>query len=453
MENGKSECIRSLAWTWKVVRELPFLIRCKFCRSKREVRYLPGTHSGKPAMRNAAGSFSSIGRFTLNAFALPFAIASVFYLSGCSTSLYLAKLGWGQAKILVHSRPNEVVLNDPAVKESIREKISLVMEVKIYGEKQIGLAKTSSFLRFYQVEGSYLLYVVSASPKDRLEAYQWWFPITGRVTTKGFFNYEDALRERRGLESKGLDVFIQGAQAYSTLGWLKDPIYSTMLSHDPAMVANVVIHELTHATVFFRNQLDFNEQIANFVGGQGAIDFTGAKFGEGSLLQKRAMGLLEDGVLFAKFMKGVYQKLNDLYSRPVSLAVKLQEREVVFLEMKEEFKCLKRQFKTDFYLGFEEVKLNNAVVLAFGRYIANIEQIRRVYEKLGKDLKRTVAFFKKIKKSGIKDPQDYVSRWLRERESEESISLGQDLPIGSSLISGHEKRVELILLILRQVDK
>jgi len=405
-------------------------------------------------MRHGVRSSIPVSRSPLNSVFLAFAIASLFYLSGCSTSLYLTRLGWGQAKILVRSRPNEAVLKDPGVEESIKDKIRLVMEAKIYGEKQIGLAKTSSFSEFYQVADPPLLYVVSASFKDRLESYQWWFPITGWVTTKGFFSHRDAIRERKKLERRGLDVLIQGAQAYSTLGWLKDPIYSTMLDQDPAMVVNVVIHELTHATVFFRDQLDFNEQIANFVGGQGAIDFAGAKFGAGSRLQKRAMRLLEDGVLFARFMEGVFQKLNDLYSRPVSSAVKLREREVVFRQVKKEFRTLEGQFKTEFYLGFDGVKLNNAAILAFGRYITHIEQIQRVYEKLDRDLEKTVSFFKKMERSGIKNPQDYVARWLREVKPEESISLGQDPPpVGASLYLGREKRVEPILLILGQVEK
>lgn len=409
--------------------------------------------SREPAMRHAAISFTAMSRSSLNALALTVATASVFSLSGCSTSLYLVKLGWGQARILVHSRPNESVLNDTDVDESVREKIRLVMEAKAYGEEEIGLAKTSNFSRFYQVEGPALLYVVSASPKDRLEPYEWWFPITGRVTTKGFFSRKDAIREREKLEKRGLDVFVQGAQAYSTLGWLRDPIFSTMLDQDPAMVANVVIHELTHATVFFKDQFDFNEQIANFVGGQGAIDFTGARFGVGSFLQERAVGFVGDSILFAQFMKDVYQRLGALYARPVSLAAKLRAREIIFLQAKEEFKTLRRKLKTDFYLGFEEIKLNNAAVLALGRYVVNIEQIQSVYGKLGRDLRRTVAFFKEINRLGIKDPRKYMVGWLKEREPQESNSPGRHLPVDLSLAFGREKRGELTLMILRQVNK
>jgi len=367
----------------------------------------------------------SIARFPLSIVIIPSALACVLFFAGCSTSVYLVKLGWGQARVVVRSRSNERILNDATLDASTKEKIRLVMEVKAYAEKHIGLDKTSNYSTFYRVEGPALLYVVSASQRDRLEPCEWWFPITGSVTSKGFFDREDAIREREKLEKKGLDVFVQGAQAYSTLGWFRDPIFSTMLDQDPAMVVNVVIHEMTHATVFFKNQFDFNEQIATFVGGQGAIDFTGARFGRGSSSRRQAEGLMHDSVLFATFMRDLYDRLHALYNRPDPMATKLQEREVIFLEAKNTFRALRKYLKTDFFLGFEEVKLNNAAVLALGRYIANIEHIQGVYEKLGKDLKKTVAFFKEMEKSGIEDPQAYIVNWLRERGTEASNPDGQ----------------------------
>ncbi len=365
-------------------------------------------------------------KFGLSRWVLVGAVAAGFTFSGCATPVYLAKLGWGQAGIILHTKPNEAVLDDPAVDPSVKEKIGLVLEAKAYGEEEIGLAETSNFLGFYQVEGPCLLYVVSACPKGRLESHRWWFPITGKVTTKGFFRHADALREKKRLEGKGLDVFVQGAQAYSTLGWFKDPVFSTMLAQDRAVLVNVVIHELTHATVFFKDQMDFNEQIAYFVGCQGAVDFWGVRFGPGSPDQERAQGIMDDGILFARFMRGVCRRLNDLYTQPLPLTFKLEERENIFREVKQEFKRLREQFRTDFYLGFEDVRLNNAVVLAMARYVANIEQIQNAYEALEKDLSKTVAFFKQLENEKVSDPEDYLSMWLKERGSGEADSLHHD---------------------------
>ena len=66
---------------------------------------------------------------------IPSAVACVLFFAGCSTSVYLVKLGWGQAKVVVRSRSNERILNDATVDASTKEKIQLVMEAKAYAEK------------------------------------------------------------------------------------------------------------------------------------------------------------------------------------------------------------------------------------------------------------------------------------------------------------------------------
>jgi len=93
------------------------------------------------------------------------------------------------------------------------------------------------------------------------------------VTYKGFFTQEDALREKRSLEGEGLDTFVQQVCAYSTLGWLKDPIFSSMLWWSHAALASLILHEMTHATIYFKGETGLNEQVATFIGNRGAIAF------------------------------------------------------------------------------------------------------------------------------------------------------------------------------------
>jgi predicted aminopeptidase len=77
-----------------------------------------------------------------------------------------------------------------------------------------------------------VLHVITASKKDCLQLYEWNFPITGKVTYKSFFTKEGVSKEKQFLQTEGYDTFIQQAGAYSTLGWLKDPIFSSMLQWD-----------------------------------------------------------------------------------------------------------------------------------------------------------------------------------------------------------------------------
>src|SRR4030042_4727512 len=202
-------------------------------------------------------------------------------LTGCGNLFYLSKLGWHQSFITFHSVPVQEVLEQEGVEDEAKEKIRFVQEVKRYGEEKLGLTRTRSYSKFFEVKDS-VLHVITASEKDRLQLYHWDFPITGKVTYKSFFTKEDVLKEKRFLEIKGYDTFIQKAGAYSTLGWLKDPIFSSMLQWEEATLANLILHEMVHATLYFKGQTDLNEQMATFVGNHGAIHFLTEKYGKES---------------------------------------------------------------------------------------------------------------------------------------------------------------------------
>ncbi len=332
-------------------------------------------------------------------------------LSGCTTGAYVARLGFGQAKVLLLSRPNEAILKDPSISRETKDRIRFVLEVKQYAEERIGLKKTGNYSRYFEVGEKALLYVVSACPKDSLKPYQWKFPLVGKMSYKGFFGLNEARKEREKLERAGFDTCLRQASAYSTLGWFKDPIFSTMLDQKRAIIAQIVIHELTHTTIFIRDHLDFNEQMASFMGDQGAIDFFSERYGKDSPDYHDARTILEDDIVFGEFIDDICTDLRRLYSMDVSKEKKLELRERVFQEAKEGFRGLKEKLKTPLYLGFEDEGLNNAVLLSYWQYIGGLELFKELYHCLGQDLGRMNAFLKDVERSG-EDPRELVQRRL-----------------------------------------
>ena len=333
---------------------------------------------------------------TLNPF-LFFALLLIS-LTGCGNVLYLSKLGWHQSYVTFQSVPIQEILENEEVDDKTKEKIHFIQEVKRFGEERLGLRRTNSYSKFFEIKGP-VLYVITASEKDRLQLYHWNFPIIGRVTYKSFFTRDGALKEKAWLEQKGLDTLIQRAGTYSTLGWLRDPIFSTMLKWNEAALANLILHEMAHATVYFKGQTDFNEQMATFIGNRGAIDFLTEKYGSGSKEVIEAIHAQEDDLIFSRWIDQAYQRLSKLYAEGISRDEKLRGREEVFQSIKEEFKEIKGQLKTDCYKDFEKVELNNAVLLAYHRYIHGLEKFEILYENLGRDLKQIIEFFKKIQES------------------------------------------------------
>ena len=324
-----------------------------------------------------------------------------FSLTGCGNVIYLSKLGWHQSFIIYHSVPIQEVLENEGVGGQAKEKIRFVQEVKRYGEEKLGLAKTKNYSKYFEVQGP-LLHVITAAEKDCLRLYHWNFPITGKVTYKSFFTKEAVQEERRFLETKGYDTFVQQAGAYSTLGWLKDPIFSSMLQWNEAALANLILHEMTHATIYFKGQTDFNEQIATFVGNQGSIDFLKEKYGSGSQEVELAIHYQEDDLFFSQWIDQACQQLSHFYSREISKDEKLRGREEFFQRLKEDFREKLASFKTEGYKHFEKVEINNAVLLAYRRYIHRLEKLQALYGQLGRETRGVVEYFKDIQNSGDK---------------------------------------------------
>jgi len=261
------------------------------------------------------------------------------------------------------------------------------------------------------VKGS-VLHVITASEKDCLKLYCWDFPITGRVTYKSFFTEEGVLKEKKYLEGEGYDTFVQQAGAYSTLGWLKDPIFSSMLRWDEATLANLILHEMAHTTIYFKGQTDFNEQMATFIGNCGAIDFLTEKHGKNSQEVVEAIHNQEDDLLFSRWIDQACQRLSNFYSKDISREEKIKGREEIFSSLKEEFK--KISFKTDGYKNFGEKDLNNSALLAYRRYTHRLENFQALYEYLGNDLRRMIELFKEIRASR-EEPSSYIERWMKEK--------------------------------------
>ena len=339
-------------------------------------------------------------------------LSLLLVLSGCGQMVYLSKLGWHQGAIAHQSIPVEEILKDNQVSSEIKAKIRFIQDVKQYGEETLGLKKTKNYSKFYETRGS-ILYVVTACEKDRLRLRTWEFPLIGEVTYKGFFSQEDALREGGDLGRRDYDTYVQAAAAYSTLGWLNDPIFSSMIQSNPVALANLILHEMTHATLYFKGKTDFNEQVATFIGNRGAIEFLTERYGRDSREVAEAIQLQQDDLFFSRWVDQTCRRLSEFYASDISREEKLRGREVLFQSMKKEFSEMKAGLKTEVYKGFDRIELNNAVLLAYHRYVHRLDMYDLLCKHLGNDLRRVVEFLKQIPATE-QEPFSYIERSLTE---------------------------------------
>ncbi len=353
-------------------------------------------------------------RFGLRRFAAFAAAFALCILSTACQAPYLIKSAWSQAGLLNAREPLDSVLAKPDLADSVRAKLLLARDAKLFAEVALGLKKTRNYESYVELGRSHVSYVVSAAPKDRLEHFEWWFPIVGHVPYKGYFNPEDAKAEAESLKQDGLDVVVRGVSAYSTLGWFRDPILSSMLRYTDYDLANTIIHETVHATLYIKGNADFNERLATFIGNLGADMFFLKRDGAESATLKNAEIETADERLFTDFISKQIDVLKAWYEKNqltagATAATFEENRRLQFKGIFEEFKSrIAPQLGNEKYRNrlLEELapeSLNNARLLLWRLYFHDLSDFERAYAKLGKNPSRFMEFAKSLEKS--KDPE------------------------------------------------
>ncbi|MBK7650286.1 MAG: aminopeptidase [Flammeovirgaceae bacterium] len=206
------------------------------------------------------------------------AVLLVLILWNWQLVLYGARQGYGQLKIVMEAKPIAKLMDDPAFPDSLKMKLELIQEIRKYAIDSLGLKDTKNYTTVYDQHGEEIMWVVQACEPFQLAPKMWKFPIVGAMPYKGFFEKERAMNERNQLEQEGYDTSIRNPGGWSTLGWFTDPILSNMLKRNEGDLASLIIHEMVHATVFVKDDVNFNENLASFVGDTAAYYFFGFTF-------------------------------------------------------------------------------------------------------------------------------------------------------------------------------
>ncbi len=232
---------------------------------------------------------------------------------------YGLEQGRGQLHIIWNARDVSDILSDPQTPDSLKQRLNYIDEVRRYAINDLGLNDTDNYTSLYDQQGEPVLWVVTATKPFKFEPYSWEFPIVGTVPYKGFFRKELAEEELDRLKKMGYDAGIRTVGGWSTLGWFRDPILSEMLGRSDGDLANLIVHELVHATIFVKDSVTFNENLASFIGDRGAIMFLKDHFGESSEELENYYTELDDELRYANHILRGADKLDSLYQRNSTL--------------------------------------------------------------------------------------------------------------------------------------
>ncbi|HPE87941.1 MAG TPA: aminopeptidase [Spirochaetia bacterium] len=262
------------------------------------------------------------------------------------------------------------VAADPDTPPETVAMLEAVERVRRFAVERVGLSPTKNYTRYVALDRGYVADVVSACAADSFERYRWRYPVLGELPYKGFYDKADATREAKRLKEAGLDVIVRQVDAFSSLGYFKDPLYSFMASSDEDELAEMVIHESAHATLFVKGADQFNEGFATFVGRRGAELYLEERYGPGSPQAATRRDRIADGRAFVGFIRGTAALLEEAYAdASVGRDARLERKAAIIAERAALFAAEReRLFTGEAYRRFDMSTINNAYIDLYRLY-------------------------------------------------------------------------------------
>jgi predicted aminopeptidase len=316
-------------------------------------------------------------------------------LSGCSTMEYLWQAGRGQLSILNKARPLDEVIRDETTPTRIRALLEEVPRVKSFGER-FGMKPTRNYEAYVKLDRDAVVYVVSACAPLKFEPKEWKFPIVGGFPYLGWYERSDADRYGEKLRAENFDVDVRGASAYSTLGWFHDPILSTMIipgDEAAGELAEVVLHESLHATVYVNHQAFFNESLASFVSEGLTPLYLAETRGKDSGEEKKYRSGLDWQTKYYARMHEAYEALDVVYKSADPDEAKLAKKTAILDKLKTDVKWRTGR------------PLNNATLIGFREYGGNRGTFDRLFERCAKDWPRFIKALHEIQPTDFPENQ------------------------------------------------
>jgi predicted aminopeptidase len=335
-------------------------------------------------------------------------LVSVFLLTGC----YLSTQAYAFLSMQCSAKNTEKMLSDSSLDGTTRDFLIMVNGIKKFGEEYAGLKRGKNFTTYVQYDKPYVALVVQAAPEFSLESKLWHYPVVGSLPYRGFYRENDARAEAERLKAQHFDVIIRPVEAFSSLGFFKDPLYSFMLDYDEADMANLILHEETHATVFLKKHAGFNEEFAAFVGDTASFVYLESTYGADTAesVRQKASDEAADTQTFRSDMASLAGLLRPLYASAVAEPEKRVQKEKIIADFQSDFaRSYEDRYKTSAYRGFGGRAVNNAYISLYLLYGEHQDRFSHIYAGYGGDLR---AFIADVAAAAIKsdDPWAAVAR-------------------------------------------
>jgi predicted aminopeptidase len=189
--------------------------------------------------------------------------------SGCQALSFYRQAIAGEYQILAHQESITNLMANPKTPPELKAKFGQVMKIRQFAAEELKLPADGAYVKYTDLRRPCVVWNVNVAPALSLEPKTWWFPVVGRASYRGYFDETGARRYAARWEKNGWDVYVDGVEAYSTLGWFRDPLMNTFIFEPEADLAELIFHELGHRRLYVNGDTDFNEAFATEVAAEG----------------------------------------------------------------------------------------------------------------------------------------------------------------------------------------
>ncbi len=328
-------------------------------------------------------------------------LASACLTAGCTNVAYYLQSFDGQMRLLQARQSIDSVIENAATPAPLKAKLKRALEIRDFATHELKLPDNLSYRGYADVRRPYVVWNVFAAGEFSAEPQQWCFPVAGCVGYRGYFALAQAEAFAQELREQGMDVFVGGVPAYSTLGWFDDPVLNTFVNYPEYELARLIFHELAHQVAYASGDSEFNESFAVAVELEGlqrwiavhGNDRMRADFERSR--QRRAQ--------FIDLALRYRSELTALYRMPLAPDAMRERKAAAFGAMRQDYQRLKAEWGG--FAGYDRffTTLNNANLASVAIYHALVPQFQQLLARQNGDLG---AFYGEVKKLAALDKQD-----------------------------------------------
>ncbi|MBL8385202.1 MAG: aminopeptidase [Burkholderiales bacterium] len=289
------------------------------------------------------------------------------------------------------ARPVEEVLADPAAGADLKRRLAYALRAREFATRELGLPENASYRRYADLGRPFVVWNVFAAPALSLELRTQCFPVAGCVVYRGFFAEAAARRHADGLRAEGLDVFVGGVPAYSTLGWFADPLLNTFIRYPDLEIARLIFHELAHQVAYVRDDSAFNESFAVAVEEEGLRRWAQANAAPAERAEYEAYAARRRELL--RLFARARRELAAAYAAPVDDAARRAAKARILARVADDYAGLRREWnlpaaQARAYDAWVLQDLNNAKLGSIATYTSRVPQFAALLAQSGGDIRR-----------------------------------------------------------------